>query len=102
MAWNLVDEIQWHDTAHADRRAFYPPLATLAPGETLATALDGNLYSFQEEYVTLPMPDGATSDIGLKVYIQTPSGGFANEDEHPDPLIRLHAVDAGHVHFEPA
>ena len=47
--------------------------------------------------------DNPTADSPVfQIGIMPPAGGFSDEDDLPDPAIRLHAMASGKVYFKPA
>jgi hypothetical protein len=87
MAWSLVETLG----AVAPRRAFYPPLACIPPGETAVRAVNPAVFTPSETTV-------GVDDKVLTIRITPP---FAAEGALPDPAYRLHAMAPGTVRFEP-
>jgi hypothetical protein len=97
MTWNLADPMSL-----GLRRRFSLPLASIPPGKDNVRKVDRNLFDLSEHYNNLPPPDGRTADVVLNIRIKKPAGGFTEEDDLPDPLIRLHAMAPGIMRFKPA
>lgn len=100
MQWNLND----HLSTAGGRRAFFLPLASIPPGNTTIVAVDKDAFALSESRVDspTPAPDGVTTDYTLAINIIEPTGGFVNEGNLPDPLIRLHAIGKGRLKFIPS
>jgi hypothetical protein len=90
MPWNLVEPLS--ATVHP-RRAFYLPLASIAPGSDTVRAVPQNTFIPADDTTAAP-------DKVFKIRISPPSGGFSNEGTLPDPAYRLHAMDHGQVRFK--
>lgn len=95
---NLVDAL----TAPGARRRFHVPLASIPPGRDAVRTVDPSTYTFSEQRLTVPGPPPTTAEIRLTIGITPTAGVFTDEDDLPDPAMRLHAVDAGMVFFEAA
>jgi hypothetical protein len=101
--WNLVDGLPYMPFAR--RRYFYPPLAGKPPGwasDEEVRTVDLARWRFSEDYHEDTSGDEhTTTDVAFHVTVTPPAGGFTDERGLPDPLIRLHALGAGDVRFEP-
>jgi hypothetical protein len=83
--WNMVDAV----TQPGGRRAFCPPLADLGA--------DTSVFEISEERATGGNPE-VTLDVGLRIRVKAPAGGF----QSADPLLRLNALGRAEVRFYPA
>lgn len=100
---NLNDMMSSPESAAAEsseRRRFYLPLASVAPGmpdATATNAVNRNCFTIQDG-TSLP-----SDTPSLVVNIQKPgSAAFQDDGGLPDPAIRLHAVADGLLRYTPA
>ena len=96
--WNLVDALS---KPGDQRRRFYLPLASAPPGRSVVRSVDPTVYDISEQYEPPSTPNDRTTDVALSVSIAPSPNGFTDEDDLPDPAIRLHALDSGWLQFRP-
>ncbi len=100
MPWSLVEELS---IAGGDRRAFYPPIASLPPQRTEVGLVDPNQFALADARANLNDPFFQNpNDPVLTIRINPPNGGYVNQGNLPDPAFRLHAVTSGRLWFRPA
>lgn len=88
MPWSLVETLG----ANGDqRRRFYPPLASIPPGENAVRAVGPETFTLSDNL-------GAGDDKILTIHIAPP---FTLDGSLPDPACRLHAMAPGILRFQP-
>lgn len=93
--WNLTDAV----SKSGERRAFFLPLASIPPEKKAVRTVDKSVFNIEETYTSA---GDRTTDVGLAIRITPPFSGFTDEEDLPDPAIRLHAMVKGRLSFQPA
>jgi hypothetical protein len=98
MPWSLVEALAEPDR----RRPFHLPLVS---GFPKFSEVGQDQYDPENDHAPDPNDPSKTdpNDPRLRIVISPPQNGqFANQEDLPDPAIRLHAIGAAWVRFKPA
>lgn len=89
---NLVEPV----STPGNRRAFYPPLASIPPGKSRIRNVQPQQFNPEDD------PQGTPDDPIFRIGILPTQAGFSDDDGLPDPAFRLHAMAPGTLRFKPA